>query len=632
MVPELIKLPLGVDAEAKLRRYLRDRIRAQKAALRELHEVRVVKWRRAYEAMPAEEIREFPFHNASNLVVPIIAIHSDTLLARLMSAVIKTQPPWVARVIGSGLQDLQNQDGLRDAIEEFLQYVALEPTELDLYRVYHEWFGETIRFGTSTLKVPYEVSIEDTVVPSGDGSGDFEWLRRTKYEGPRPEKIPFQDFLISPESKTLEAADFKAHRIRIQRNKLEERGFTGVYDQAKVKEIIKSPDRSAPDVVLAAQAADSGVQGLNSYGWAEWDIYECWFRYKIGRRYANCIAWYHEKSDTLLRCFFNYYPVEPFVTARLFYRDDFFFGYGFCEILWNLQEEISQIHNQRRDNVTVANTRVWRVNPDSKLHQGYRIFPSAMLPAEPGEIEPLEHGVGGATIDIAQEQLALELAEKRSGVTNPQQGMGSGQFSKRGVYSAMGTMSLLQEGNTRTDLNITDMRYAHTKLGRLLCSLYGEFGIGNQRLLSLGKIGPTVETALKALNRGQMALPVTASTSSTNREVEKQNDMVLSGVMSKHYQTVTAMLQAASNPVVPENVRKYLTSAIDSSEIMMKSILKHFGYDEVDRLVPTASEPAPPGGGTLMPGAPPAAGPQGANSPQGQQIMAAIAAVQGGGQ
>ena len=89
------------------------------------------------------------------------------------------------------------------------------------------------------------------------------------------------------------------------------------------------------------------------------------------------MAWYNEKNNKLLRAYYQYYPDEVFLAARLFYRDDYFYGYGFCETLGMFQEEISQIHNQRRDNSTVANTMTWRVDPDAILDKGYRVFPGA---------------------------------------------------------------------------------------------------------------------------------------------------------------------------------------------------------------------------------------------------------------
>lgn len=632
------KLPItaGSAAEARLCRFLKDRVTSVRNGLKEIQETRYINWRRAYEAKPTEEVREFPFHNASNLIIPVIAIHSDTLLARLMAAIFKTQPLWVARMIGQALTQLEEA---KAEFEKFLQYVGIEPTELDLYRVYHEWAGEAIRYGTCVLKVPWVENVEDVVVP-GDGTGKYEFSRKVIYSGPRPEKIPFHDFGIPPQFKTIDSSDFKYHRVRLQRQTLEERAFMNVYDKSAVMHILKSPDLTSPDFVQSQAESDSGATTIPGYGWAEWHIYECHFRYRLdGGKFVRCIVWFHEKTNTILRAYFNYYPDEIFIAGRLFYRDDQFHGYGFAEMLSMIQEEISQIHNQRRDNMTIANTKVWRADPLSKLHEGYKIYPGAIIPAEDGEIAPLEHGeVSPMSID--EERLALDLAERRSGVQPPMQGMGAGTNSKRGVYSAMGTLSLLQEGNTRTDLNITDLRYAHTRVGRVVGNQYAEFGIGEERSRLFN---PLLSEAVAQAKAKRLVIPVYSSTASVNREVEKQNDLMLVNVVMRHYQAIGQMLQSVSNPMLPEQIKEYLTGAITAANIMMRSVMRHFGYEDPERLVPDVKAPVTPGGsgqggppGIPAQGGPPspqATPPQGGGLPSGPESnpLAALQSVLGGG-
>lgn len=619
-MPSIEQIPLKVtgQVELRLKAFLRNRIRAIREGCKVIHEDRVVRWRKAYEAIPAEPTREFPFHNASNIVIPIIAIHSDTLLARVMSAVIKTAPPWVAKIYGEHL-DAKEMDGRREAVEELLQYAALEPSELDLFRVYHEWFGETIRYGTSVVKCPQHQEMESFAYFSGDGTGKVAYEDEILYKGPRPEKCRFTDMGVPPAARTIETADFVYHRIRLQKHELMERSFYGIYDKDAVQLIAKFPDRTSPDVVQSSIEDDSGARSLGTYGYMEYHIYECHFKYKINGHYCRVIIWYHEKSDTILRSYYFYYPDQIFVAARLFYRDDAFYGYGFCERLAPFQEEISQMHNGRRDNVTVANTQIWRVDPNSQLHKGYRIYPSAMLPAAAGEIEALRGGEV-SPITIEEERLSIELAEKLSGVSPPMQGYGAGTNTKRGVYTAMGTLSLMQEGNTRTDLNVTDIRYAHTKLGRIILNQYAYFGLGD-RIAMFGKMGDRLREAMELVKQKAIALPVFASTASVNREVEKQADVMLTQIMQRHYGMVTQMLMQAENAMLPPNVKKYIGEAVISGNLLMKSVLRHFGRDEVDRLVPDpdVTPPQPqPGPGQPQPGQPqpgPGGPPQGAPSP-----------------
>lgn len=620
--PIPFRLVAGSPTELRLKKFLSDRVKSCRQSLEKLHgNDGIIKWRKAYEAVPATEVREFPWHNASNLVVPIVAIHSDTLLARVMSSVMKTRPLWVTRMIGE-FGDAAPA-GLRDALEEFLQYVGLEPQELNLYQVYHEWFGEAIRLGTSVLKCPWIKQVEDVMGPAGDLSGKNGWSRVVKYEGPKPEKLKYENFKYPVNKPTIEDMDFKYDVITLEKYDLEERKYRNYYDSAAVDAVLLQPDRTSSQTQVQAQKEkDAKVSTISGYGFAEYDVCECHFKYRVERdRFTRVIVWYHEKSNTILRSFYHYYPDEIYIAARLFYRDDMFPGMGFGEILLPFQEEISTIHNDRRNNMTVANTKMWAVDPDSKLHKGYRTHPGAMLPAKQTagqkEIEALDQGtpVQG---EIDSERLSLELAEKRSGVSPPMQGAGAGGNSKRGIYTAMGTLSVMQEGNTRTDLNITDIKYAHTRVGRVLGGQYAKFGIGDRKEM-FGKLGVVIEQALDAIRDGKMALPVYAASASVNREVEKQSDLMLSGVMAQYHERITGMLTAVSNPMMDPKAKEYTLKAIESAQMFMTSVLRHFGYDEVDRLAPKPNV-GPPGG------EPSAGGAGGSGVPQQQRQLPSAAA------
>lgn len=625
--PIKFEMKPGTDAEQRLKRYLRQRVRDLKKGLSGLHGMDgIIKWRKAYEAVPAEATREFPWHNASNLVVPIVAIHSDTLLARVMSAVMKTKPLWTVRELGEFSKTAP--DGLRSNYEEFLQYVGLEPSELDLYRVYHEWFGEAIQLGTSVVKVPWVKEVEDRYGVAGDMSGGNAWTRFTTYEGPRPEKLKFENFIYPVNAPTIEAMDFKYDIIQMTRSMLEERKFRGVYDRVAVQHVLAQPDRTGNSTQVDSQKQqDAKVRNIPNEYSHEWDVCECHFRYRVDtEHFTRLIVVYHEKSDQILRSYYSYYPSEIYIAARLFYRNDMFPGMGFGEILLPFQEEISEIHNGRRDNMTIANLKAWAVDPESKLHKGFKVYPGAMVPAkqEQGnpEITALEMGtpVQG---EIDSERLSLELAEKRSGVSPPMQGAGAGSNTKRGVYTAMGTLSLLQEGNTRTDLNITDIKYAHTRLGRVLGLEYGTFGLRDNLKQQFGEAGEKIQTALEAIVDHKMTLPVYASTASVNREVEKQSDIMLTQIMDRYHQGVAAMLQAMNNPMIPDQVKEYTMGALEAARTLMKATLRHFGHDEVDRLVPDIPKgqpqtpPAQPPGGAPKPGGLPA----GVEAPGGLESM-----------
>src|SRR6266852_1109985 len=600
MAEQLIVAKLSTEKDDALRKYLKKRVRELKDSMKELYEEKVVKWRAAYEARPREEQRQFPFQNASNLVIPLIAIHTDTLHAQIMAGIFKTDPIVYAKVLGDfGTES----DKLKEAYEEYMQYVCLEPEELDLYRVYNEGYRECIKYGMITFKTPWENKTRDFLIPGGDGTGKpRDFLNKTIYEGPRPEKLPFSGFYFPIAAKRLEDMDIKIHKRIMTRYEIEERKFSDVYSRTTVEEVLKVPDRTFATNEQTEKEETLGAKTIGSYGHEEWDIWECYvtWRYNDESFAPRMIATYHEKSDKLLRVVYDNFAKEWFVGARMAHRDDMYPGYGFAEMLWMFQEGASETYNGYRDNQTVANTRVWRVHPDSKLHQGYRIYPSCMLPADVGEIEALAHG-DVSNINLDELRLLLELAERRSGVSPPQQGMGAGAPGKRGIYSAMGTLSVMQEGNSRKDLNISDMRDSHTRLMMLVTYQYGVFGEGSKfheaRLKLFGAKAASIKDAITAITRKEIGLPCYSSTASVNKEVEKQNDVMLSQIMARHYQMVASLLGSMQNVMTPPQVQSYFKEVIVASNLLMKKILKNFGHEEVDRLVPDPMKQQPGGQG-----------------------------------
>jgi hypothetical protein len=198
---------------------------------------------------------------------------------------------------------------------------------------------------------------------------------------------------------------------------------------------------------------------------------------------------------------------------------------------------------------------------------------------------------------------------------------------KRGVYSAMGTLSLLQEGNRRTDLTISDMRDAHTRLGRIVSLQYHLLGKDSQfhksRLALFGEDATKIKLALEYIADKKMALPVYAATASINKEVEKQNDVMLKQISSQHYMMVSQLIAQIGNPGIPPQVKEYGIQVIDAANTLMKAIFRNFGHDDMDRLVPdpikmmlaAQAQGAPPNGQPS-----PTGQPQGQNPAQPQQL------------
>lgn len=576
---------LGKDADNILEKYVEDNIHSIKDSLSVLHTQKITKWRRLSKGQPQTEKKNFPWPNASNLVVQIIGTCNDILKAAIMASIWDVLPIYHASLVGEW-EASENGEAQRAAVEEAMNHFASEQKELDLYRVESLWFGEAINFGTSFVKAPFEHLMEVQMV-SLDGSKVGVPKDIVTKHGPSPVKLPFEDMGYDTKASTLEECKFKYHVVKLSRYDLEERAFKGIYDREAVNKILGNYDTPTTTGPQQQRQQDQGITETAAPHNAEYWIYECWFPYFHNGKKYRMIYSYHFKSRTKMRAIFNFYPdnEEPFRMARLGYEDDGLLGYGFAEMLEHYQEEISTKHNQRNDAGTLRNTSIARVSRASKLDSIFSLYPGAVVPGEQNEIEIMNLGTATEST-VPEEQMSLQLAERRAGIDMGIQASGGGtQNPRKGVYSAMGTFSIMQQSNRRSNLRTTDMRYSHISLGRLVLNLYAYFGLGDKGRI-FGKNEKFLVKALEAVKSGRLNFPVRASTASVNRELEKQNDMLLVNVLRHHYMGISQLMQAVMGGQLPPPLAKYLVKTIRSSDAIMHKILRNFGLDDTSILLP----------------------------------------------
>jgi hypothetical protein len=136
--------------------------------------------------------------------------------------------------------------------------------------------------------------------------------------------------------------------------------------------------------------------------------------------------------------------------------------------------------------------------------------------------------------------------------------------------------------------------------------MYGKMGTGERAEL-LGLDTPILREALQDYLEKRIQIPMRAATASANKEVEKQNDMLLKQSMYQHNQQQIQLVQAIEqNQQIADPVKKWMIKIQQSQDQMMKRLLRNFGYDQPDEFVPdldlekqnaTQSQAPPPGNG-----------------------------------
>ena len=590
---ELHTASFGETKDKEIERWLHETIRVYKESHDVLFMRHVPRWREIALGKPRDQTKSFPWPNASNLVIQVVGQRIDDISARVMGLVWQTSPVAIYRYFyKSG--NPEHDQRKKTILEQFIDNVAYEPAELDLYRKENMWFADSAKLGTAFVKVYPDKRTNVNIVGYGsDSKKQIEFEETEAYNGPAVDNVKFEHVLADPKASTWEKSRLKCHIRTLSRHELDERAFTGFYDKDKVEAIRSKPDRHGPDQNTQRTQSKKGInQGQDSI-LAEWDVYECWFWYYIKMRKkeggvqmvkVDLTFSYHFTSRTVLRQVFNFMPENqvPLIPTKLSIADEGVYGRGYADMLENSQDEVSTQHNQRIDARTIGITGILRTS-NRNLDKNFGIYPSCIIPGEKDESEWLqarEPGDGG----IADEELTLRLADERAGVGPAVAGMGAGQVNKKGQYGSMGTLAVMQDSNSRVNHRVSDFRHSHVKLISLCTMMYGKFGTGEKGSM-FGMDDKILEEALSDFLSKKVRIPIRAATASANKEVEKQNDMLLRNSLSQHNVEQIKLLQAISQMGDPA-VKKYMQDIVLSQDLMMKQTLRDFGFDNPDEFVP----------------------------------------------
>jgi len=625
----------GREAYEDLERFIKDKVKHLEQRLATFRTEKLPEYVRIYKGRPKHKEVDWPWPGAANLVIQLVGTYSDELLSRVIGAIYLYDPLWTAILSG----DIPDKEGnnQKQLIERFLMDMAYSPDELDLYRVEQAAYYSAIKYGTGLVYMPmeYEKEIEYVYIGGGESSETApegtpkEVVRR---DGPHPELLPLNRFIFDPSVPALSNMKFF--------------GFIQPLDYWEVQNLpSKSPYYKQEDIDLLLNSPDAvqetemereineqfsfGSSGIDT-GAARWYIYNLFFKYEKDGKTYSMEAKYSKKHEKVFFITFNNYPdnMVPIEDVKMAYDDESYLGTGYAEMLQMYQKELSNNSNWRTNNRNYNMMGVWRVSPESKLSSILEFYPGVAVPAKEGEIELLKPGADVGYND-GPDQFISALAKERAGVDPAIGGTGGGIVNpKRGIYSAAGTSMVMMQQNNRNNLRLADMRAAHVRIGIKFLKMYSHFGIGS-RLKTYGDNGVYLRKALDNFRAGSLGLRLRPTTPSYNKELERQNDILLADKLGQWVQAQAQIIEAVMNPQIPPPLKQYYSQALIANRLLMQDLLRNFNKDNTDSLLPQVKEimaqitaqPQPQGGA-------------GANQPNGRPNPTQgvpQGAVQGGG-
>lgn len=584
--PRSISFP--PETQDAIGKWIEKQIEHLSAKYKRLHEKEIPEMRRILEAEPREKNRSWPFPNCSNLVHPLAAEAVDDLSARVLGLIWGTSPVASFKYFTETASEEEAKKNTAKArtLEKFIDYVAYEPQELDLYTRENEWFTDSAGLGKARVCVVPEQRMEAVYAgyepPSPNGTkGKSAFENETLYEGPRVVNLRYEDILIDDPDIPFEDNDPIIRRCTLKKRKLMERAHKGHFDPEKIRAILGNPDRYGPNEVKRRENQRKGIndqQASSDNTVAEWDVYECYFSWWHNQRKFRLICWFHQHSKTMLNCVYNFIPRNrvPIVETRLSIK-----GKGFAKMLEGFQEEISTAKNQRNDAITYGMLGVNTLDNQNKtIDRNFTLWPGMFIPAKKDSFQHYEMANAAvAGLSLQNEEMMVQQAKMRAGIDPARVGMGAGATNKKGQYGAMATLSTMQDGNSRNDHRTSDFRHSHVSLLGLNVDFYGFMGLGSKARLA-GLSQSLLSEALADFLARELKMSMRAATASMNREVTKQNLIILNQAVSAYIKETSSQIQALMSATVPEPYKQWLLSVIISKTLLMQEVVRQFQISE----------------------------------------------------
>lgn len=570
----------------------------------------------AYEAPPQPE-KSFPWRGAANMIVALIGTMVDTVFPRLHSTIfsvsnivtVEEWPPDFA----------QHAKAWEDALQWSFD------NELHLERVANSWFMEAIIHGTSVVKVYWDKIERDTTTYTEDGD-IVRSQREVVRDQPVLEHVSLADLFIPFQARSIEEAEWIAQRIRTTYGDLKLRENNGFY--RNVDQVLNSTKFRSPDYEAHREDLENTAPMFQDEG----EIFECWVDFDLDGDgiLVPLLVTIELDTHTLLRVQPHPYrhKKKPFVDIVYFPRHDRFYGIGLARQLLQSQDEITTIRRQRLDSSTIANTRMWKIIAGSRAAQSFQgtVPGGAVFCDALDEIDTLQIGdVPNSTYE--NERIALQYAQQRAGISDFMMGVDLGKGGNR--TTATQTVAAMQEARTRFNWTLDQARDGIRRVAEMVTSLYQQFLPGSDDRFDR-VLGQEKAELVHELLRGSpdvlklMSLQVTASSSSVNKAIERQDMLGLVQTLSGHMtQVEIPLVQLVMNPQAPPQLKQYALDRLEGLRVLLKRVLEAYSVRNVSEVLGeiealrefTEIAPAP---------APIPTGPGGPAAPNGAAGMAGL--------
>jgi len=537
------------------------------------------RYHKVYKSLPEQEVKTFPFLGAANLVIPVAATDVDVIYARLMGILFAPDHLFATRAKKPEMVEFAR------TLQEFLQ--AVQNSELNAYNAVADFVMELTKLGTAVLKTRYRRESATVYEFRETPAGVIEDHRRVRLKDhPEINHVSLYDFLVPAMAQDIQSSPWVAERVLLTWQQYLNRVREGVYIAAPGIENWNANERGG-HIAEHLMELDNYKAGLGD----KLEFWECWTKFDIegmGEPRAITVT-IHLPTWSVVRINYNPYISQeyPYDRARFLRQEKRFYGIGMCEMLETFQDEVTAMHNQRIDSGTIANSVMFKGRAGT-VREDEPIFPGRwFLLDNMDDVQTLNMGSGKLDTSGNYEGITMDYAKRRSGVNEHI----AGQFAPSiGYATAHTNIQQLQQATQRFDQTLREIRDALGGVALKVVELYQQFDRPGRAYQILGErdgdiLQRFIEFPIEEIREG-VAIEVTATSASLNKETEIRTNTILMQMLTQFYKELLDGLMLAYTPGLPPQLQAVIFQMIQGGTVLMRRILDAHGVQDTDDLVP----------------------------------------------
>lgn len=302
----------------------------------------VNEWRRQREAVPASPVKNVPWPNASNAVVPLTMSNTNGIYAKIKSFVKARNP----RVMGTAYN--QKEKLLADVAAEVLNFFNNSPFHVNLADKEADMLYDWISIGNQIMEWRWI----DKRVKVRKAEGFVEKVVR---RGPELVIHPIEDVLVRVSSRDdIQSMPMIGFRHRYFGYEIKSMGQKGFFDPEAVERVLGFETRdevSENDLKIDQRMGFEPKYESSRTEAASYDLVQARVKYDTDGdgELEDLIVWIHVESEEILRVDYNPVGFRLITNGKYFPVPHKFYAIGLGKISYDMQEEVDTYHNLRVD-------------------------------------------------------------------------------------------------------------------------------------------------------------------------------------------------------------------------------------------------------------------------------------------